>query len=321
MIKLVIQIPCYNEEKTLPLTVEEIPRQIPGVDCVEILVVDDGSTDNTVKAAEKAGVDHIVKHVHRKGLAHAFMTGLDASLRSGAHIIVNTDGDNQYRGEDIPKLIAPILDGKAEIVIGDRRTDGIEHFRASKKKLQKVGSMVVRLLSNTRVPDAVSGFRAYNRDAAMQVNILSSFSHTIETILQAGGKHLAVVSVPVGTNPKTRESRLFKHPIQFLEQSVATMLRTYTMYYPLRVFSLIGGLLILGGLVPSIRFLVFFLMGEGSGHVQSLILAAVLLVIGFQILVIGLLADMTSLNRKLIEEILLRIKKIELDTRNSDNRK
>jgi len=239
----------------------------------------------------------------------------------GADIIVNTDGDNQYRGEDIPKLIAPILKGEAEIVIGDRHTDGIEHFGASKKKLQKLGSMVVRLLSDTRVPDAVSGFRAYNREAALQVNVLSSFSHTIETILQAGRKHMAVVSVPVGTNPKTRESRLFKHPIQFLERSIATLLRTYTMYYPLRVFSLIGGLLILGGLVPSIRFLVFFLMGEGSGHVQSLILAAVLLVVGFQILVIGLLADTTSLNRKLIEEVLLRVKKMELDTRDSDNRK
>ena len=321
MIKLIIQIPCYNEDATLPVTVREIPRRIPGVDCVEILVVDDGSTDKTVEAAEKANVDHIVKHVHRKGLAHAFLTGLDACLRLGADIIVNTDGDNQYRGEDIPKLIAPILKGEAEIVIGDRHTDGIEHFGASKKKLQKLGSMVVRLLSDTRVPDAVSGFRAYNREAALQVNVLSSFSHTIETILQAGRKHIAVVSVPVGTNPKTRESRLFKHPIQFLERSIATLLRTYTMYYPLRVFSLIGGLLILGGLVPSIRFLVFFLMGEGSGHVQSLILAAVLLVVGFQILVIGLLADTTSLNRKLIEEVLLRVKKMELDTRDSDNRK
>ncbi len=321
MIKLIIQIPCYNEEKTLPITIGEIPRQITGIDCVEILVVDDGSTDETMAAAEKAGADHVVRHVHRKGLAQAFMTGLDASLRLGAHIIVNTDGDNQYRGDDILKLVAPILDGKAEIVIGDRRTDGIAHFRASKKKLQKVGSMVVRLLSNTRVSDAVSGFRAYTRDAAMQVNVLSSFSHTLETILQAGRKHMAVVSVPVRTNPKTRESRLFKHPIQFLEQSISTLLRTYTMYYPLRVFSLIGGLLILGGLIPSIRFLVFYCMGESSGHVQSLILAAILLVVGFQILVIGLLADTTSLNRKLIEEVLLRIKKIELEPRNPDNEK
>lgn len=321
MTKLIIQIPCYNEEKTLPTTLREIPRRITGVDCVEILVVDDGSTDQTVAAAEKAGADHIIKHVHRKGLAHAFMTGVDACLRLGAHIIVNTDGDNQYKGEDIPRLIKPILDGKAEIVIGDRRTDDIAHFPASKKKLQKLGSRVVRMLSDTQVPDAVSGFRAYTRESAMQVNVLSSFSHTIETILLAGRKNLAVVSVPIGTNPKTRESRLFKHPIQFLERSISTLLRTYTMYYPLRVFSLIGGLLILGGLVPSIRFLVFYCMGEGAGHVQSLILAAVLLVVGFQILVIGLLADANAFNRKLIEEALLRIKRMELEPQNSQKEK
>jgi hypothetical protein len=226
---------------------------------------------------------------------------------------VNTDGDNQYKGEDIPKLIEPILKGQADIVIGDRQTDKIPHFSATKKKLQRIGSAAVRLLSETNVPDVVSGFRAFSREAAMQMNIVSPFSYTIETVIQAGKKHLAVRSVPIGTNPKTRDSQLFKSLPNFLERSLTTMIRMYTMYQPLRVFFYIGCLFIVGGLVPSVRFLIYFVMGTGSGHIQSLILAAILFIVGFQVLMIGLVADVISFNRSLIEEVLLRVRRIELD--------
>ena len=318
--KLIVQIPCYNEEQTLPLTVKDIPRQIDRVDQVEILIIDDGSTDRTVQIAKEIGVDHIVKNTCNKGLARTFLSGLSASLRLGADIIVNTDGDNQYKGQDIPKLIAPILKGQADIVIGDRQIDKIPHFSALKKKLQKIGSWVVRRLSGIDVPDAVSGFRAFSKEAAMQMNIVSPYSYTIETVIQAGKKYLAVTSVPIGTNPKTRESRLFKSIPKFLERSLTTMIRMYTMYQPLRVFFYIGCLCILGGLIPSVRFLVYHFMGEG-GHIQSLILAAILFIVGFQVLVVGLVADVISFNRRLIEETLLRVKHIELDHLNSPHKK
>ena len=311
--KLIVQIPCYNEEETLPKTVRDIPRQIRGVDNVEILVIDDGSSDNTTDVAKDIGVDHIVKNTCNKGLARTFLIGLDASLRLGADIIVNTDGDGQYKGQDIPKLIDPILKGEADIVIGDRQTEKMPDFSVTKKKLQKYGSMVVRLLSGTDVPDAVSGFRAFSRDAAIQMNIVSPFSYTIETVIQAGKKQLAVTSVPIGTNPKTRESRLFKNIPHFIERSVTTMVRMYTMYQPLRVFFYIGCFCIFCGLIPSIRFLFYYFMGQGGGKVQSLILAAVLFLVGFQALMIGLVADVISFNRKLIEETLLRVKHIEMD--------
>ena len=311
--KLIIQIPCYNEEETLPQTVRDIPKQIEGIDEVEILVVDDGSTDKTVEVAKAAGVDHIVKNTCNKGLARTFLVGLDASLRLGADIIVNTDGDNQYKGQDIPKLIDPILKGEADIVIGDRQTDKIPHFSPTKKQLQKFGSFVVRILSKTDVPDAVSGFRAFSREAAMQMNIVSAFSYTIETVIQAGKKDLAVANVPVGTNPKTRESRLFQSIPKFLEHSLTTMIRTYAMYKPLRLFFYIGCLCIIGGLIPSIRFLFYYFTGQGGGHVQSLILAAILFIIGFQVFMIGLVADVISFNRKLIEETLLRVRRMEFD--------
>jgi len=311
--KLVVQIPCYNEEETLPLTVRDIPRQIDGVDQVEILVIDDGSTDNTISVAKEIGVDHIVKNIRNRGLARTFFTGLDASLRLGADIIVNTDGDNQYRGQDIPKLIAPILKGKADIVIGDRDTDKISHFSGSKKRLQKLGSLIVRVLSDTDVLDAVSGFRAFSREAAMQTNIVADFSYTIETIIQGSHKRMAIANVPVGTNPESRESRLFNSTSRFIARSIATMIRSYTMYRPLRVFLYIGLLFIVGGLIPSVRFLIYFFAGESSGHIQSLILAAILFIIGFNVLMIGLVADIISLNRRLIEETLLRVKRIEFD--------
>ncbi len=311
--KLIVQIPCYNEEKTLPLTLRDIPRSIDGIGKVEILIIDDGSTDRTIDTAKELGVDHIVKNTCNKGLARTFLAGLDASLRLGADIIVNTDGDNQYNGKDIPKLIAPIMKGEADIVVGDRQTDTINHFSPLKKKLQKFGSFLIRKLSDTDVIDAVSGFRAFSREAAMQMNIVSPFSYTIETVLQAGKKHLAISSVPIGTNPKTRESRLFRSIPIFLERSVSTIIRMYTMYQPLRVFFIISSFFILGGMVPSVRFLVYYFMGGGGGHIQSLVLAAILFITGFNVLMIGIVADVLSFNRRLIEETLLRVRRIELD--------
>ena len=313
MTKLIVQIPCYNEEKTLPQTVRDIPRQIDGIDEVKILIIDDGSTDRTVEVAEKTGVDYIIKNTRNKGLARTFYEGLIASLRLGADIIVNTDGDNQYKGQDIPKLIAPILKGESEIVIGDRETDKIPHFSPLKKRMQKIGSFVVRIVSGTEVQDPVSGFRAFSREAAMMMNILSPFSYTIETVIQAGKKYIAIDSVPIGTNPKTRESRLFKSLPKFIERSLSTMIRMYTMYQPLRVFFFVGSLCILAGLVPSIRFLIYYFMGQGAGHIQSLILAAVLFIAGFQVLMIAMVADVISFNRRLIEETLLRVRHIEFD--------
>jgi len=311
--KLIVQIPCYNEEQTLPLTVRDIPRQIDGVDQVEILVVDDGSTDKTISVAKEIGVDHIARNIRNRGLASTFFVGLNASLKLGADVIVNTDGDNQYRGQDIPKLIAPVLKGEADMVIGDRNTDKMLHFSGSKRKLQKLGSFMVRLLSDTDVLDAVSGFRAFSREAAMQTNIVTDFSYTIETIIQGSNKRMVIANVPIGTNPETRESRLFNNIPRFIARSMATMIRSFTMYRPLRVFLYIGLLFIVGGLIPSVRFLIYFLAGESSGHIQSLILAAILFITGFQVLMIGLVADIISLNRRLIEETLLRVKRIELD--------
>jgi len=310
--KIIVQIPCYNEAETLPQTVRDIPRNIEGAEVVEVLIIDDGSSDRTIEVARKIGVDHIVKNTCNKGLARTFLAGIDACLRLGADIIVNTDGDNQYCGEDIKKLVAPIIKGQADMVVGDRQTDHIPHFSPVKKKLQKLGSFVVRTLSETSVPDAVSGFRALSRDAALQMNIVSSFSYTIETVIQAGKKHLAVTSVPIRTNPKTRESRLFKSIPNFIRNQVATIVRMYTMYQPMRVFFYIGCLMILAGLIPSLRFLFYFITGKGSGHIQSLIFAAVMFIVGFQVFMIGLVADVISFNRRLIEETLVRVRRMEL---------
>jgi len=311
--KLIVQIPCLNEEETLPQTVADIPRNIPGVEKVEILIVDDGSTDRTVQVAREIGVDHIIRHRNRKGLARAFRTGIDSCLRRGADIIVNTDGDNQYIGADIPKLIAPILEGRADIVVGDRQTHTIPHFSIFKKFLQKAGSAVVRRLSNTDVPDAVSGFRAISREAALHLNIVSPFSYTIEMLIQAGRKYMSVTSVPIRTNPKTRDSRLFSSIPRFLERSLTTMVRMYSMYRPLKMFFAIGMLLSLAGAAPVIRFLYFYFTGDGGGHVQSLILGGVLLIIGFMTFMIGLVADLISFNRQLVEITLEKVRRIELE--------
>lgn len=310
--KLIIQIPCLNEESTLPITIRDIPRKINGVDKVELLIIDDGSTDRTVEVAKKLGIDHIVKLSKNKGLAEAFKAGIDASLKLGADIIVNTDADNQYKGSDIPKLISPILNGDYDMIVGDRKTDSIPHFSRIKKFFQKFGSSVVRKLSQTEVPDTTSGFRAYSRDAALRLNIVSEFTYTLETIIQAGHKKLAVGHVEIGTNGKLRESRLFKGITNYMRRSAKTIVRIYTMYRPMKVFVLSGFISVFIGLLIGLRFLYFYLSGTGNGHIQSLILAAVLLIVGFQLGIMGLIADLISNNRKLIEETLYRVKKIEL---------
>lgn len=314
--KLIVQIPCFNEEATLPETVRDIPRAIDGVDEVEILVIDDGSSDRTVEVAQEIGVDHILRLRQNKGLALAFRSGIDECLRLGADIIVNTDADNQYSGASIPLLIRPILHGEAEIVVGDRQSLHNPHFTLVKRLLQVFGSAVVRQLSGLRIPDAVSGFRAISKSAALRLNIVSSFSYTIEMLIQAGRKKIAVLSVPVDTNPKTRESRLFRSIPGFIWQSTITMVRMYAMYRPLKVFVSIGILLCLIGLTPMLRFFVFFLQGQGDGHIQSLIIGGVLLVVGFMTFLIGLLADLINFNRQLVEMTLERVRRLELEDRN-----
>lgn len=311
-IKLIIQIPCFNEEHTLPETIADLPDTIKGIDVIETLIIDDGSTDRTIEVAKELGVNHIIRNTNNRGLARSFRKGLDACLGLGADIIVNTDGDNQYAGWDIAKLVQPIIDGKAEIVIGDRQTHKIKHFSPFKKFLQKLGSRVVRQLSGTDVPDVVSGFRAISRDAALKLNILSPYSYTIEMVIQAGKKNMAIAHVPVAINPKTRDSRLFKSIPSFVGRQLSSMIRMYAMYEPLRVFFYIGLTLSIIGALPVIRFLYFYFTGDGAGHLQSLVLGGVLLIIGFITFMIGLIADLISFNRQLTEITLEKIRKIEL---------
>jgi glycosyltransferase involved in cell wall biosynthesis len=310
--KLIVQIPCLNEADTLPATVQDVPRAIPGIDAVEILVIDDGSRDGTAEVARRHGVEHVVRFPQRKGLAAAFAAGIDACLKLGADIIVNTDGDNQYAGSDIPKLIAPLVAGEADIVIGDREVQDLAHMSATRKRLQWLGSWVVRQVSDTKVPDTTSGFRAYTREAALRMTIVSDFTYTLESIIQAGKKRMAIAHVPIRSNPRTRSSRLFSSVWTYVKASVATIIRVYAMYEPLKVFGLIGLVVFGGGVAVSLRFVYFYLVGEGLGHVQSLILASVLLIVGFQIALIGLLADVISGNRKLIEDLLYRVRRMEL---------
>jgi glycosyltransferase involved in cell wall biosynthesis len=314
-VKLIVQIPCYNEEKTLAQTLQSIPREIEGVSEVETLIIDDGCSDRTVEVARACGVDHIVRHVGNKGLAMAFQTGLDACLRLGADVIVNTDGDNQYPQADIPRLIAPILSGEADMVIGDRQPSTIAHFSAKKRALQSVGSWVVRKGSGTSVPDAPSGFRAFSREAAMKLNVISRYTYTLETIIQAGKKNIAVAHVPIETNADMRESRLVRGLWDYVKKSAATIVRMYAMYEPLKIFFYLGTIITLFGLFGAGRFLYFFLFEPpATGHTQSLILTAVLLIVGFQVFLIGLLADLIGSNRTLIEDVLYRVKRIEMGT-------
>ena len=310
--KLIIQIPCLNEEHSLPKTLEDLPKQIEGIDSIETLIIDDGSTDKTVEVAKKLGVHHVLQFTNNKGLAKAFISGINQSLKLGADIIVNTDADNQYFGGDIVKLIQPILKKDSDIVVGDRQVETIRHFSPVKIFLQKFGSWVVRQLSGTEVPDATSGFRAYSRDAALQLNVVSDFTYTIETIISAGKKNLAIAHIPVKTNTKLRESRLFPSIRVYLQRSLVTMLKVYSMYRPLRLFTLAGGTTFLLGFAIGCRYLFFFFMGQTEGHIQSLILSAILLIVGFQIIMMGIAAELISVNRQLLEDIQVRIKKDEL---------
>lgn len=309
--KLIIQIPCFNEEETLKGTLADLPRKIEGIDTIEYLIIDDGSSDNTQAVARTCGVHHIIAHKHNKGLARAFASGLEACLRLGADIIVNTDGDNQYRGEDIAALVRPILDGKADLVVGDRQTHKVAYFSPFKKMLQKLGSSAVRRLSGTDIPDAVSGFRAFSRAAAMRITIVSSFSYTIETLIQAGMKSMTVKAVPVEVNDKTRESRLFKSMRSFIQAQLTTMIRMYAMFKPLRTFFFIGTIFTLIGLAPIVRFLYFYFSDGGAGHIQSLVLGGAFLIMGVLTLLIALLADLIGRNRQLTEEVLERVKRLE----------
>jgi len=309
--KLVVQIPCFNEQETLPSVLAEIPRSIPGVDTVEVLVIDDGSTDRTADVARECGADHVISSRRNRGLARSFRAGMDAAVRMGADIVVNTDGDGQYPGKEIPRLIQPILDGDADIVIGDRQTAGVAGFSWSKKLMQRIGSAAVARLSDLEIPDAVSGFRAFSRKSALDMNIVSTFSYTIETLIQAGRKHYAVKAVPIQVNTVTRPSRLFRSIPQFLAKSGATMLRIYAMYQPLRLYFYFGVTMMFIGSIPLIRFLFFYLAGSGEGKIQSLIAGAILIILGGLSLMFGLLADLINFNRQLSEMSLERIRRIE----------
>lgn len=303
MKKIIIQIPCYNEEDSLPITLRNLPRELPGISKVEWLIVDDGSTDDTVRVAREAGVDHIVRHPINLGLARAFATALEACLMFGADIIVNTDADNQYDSRDIPALIEPILAGRADIVIGERPIASTAHFSTLKKLLQKFGSYMVRVASNTAIPDAPSGFRAISRRAAMQMQVFSEHTYTLETIIQAGRKGLAIVSVPIHTNPDIRKSRLIRSIGSYVAQSALTILRIFMTYKPFTFFIIPGGILSAGGILIGLRYLYYYFTGSGAGHIQSLILTVILLNFGFILMVLGLLADLISVNRKLLEKI------------------
>lgn len=311
MTKLIVQIPCFNEEETLAATIADIPRKIEGVDRVEVLVVDDGSADRTAEVAREAGADYVIRNGVNKGLARAFQRGLDAALALGADVIVNTDGDNQYCGADVEKLVRPIVEGRADIVVGDRQTDAIAHFSPLKRRLQKLGSLAVGRLAGADIADAVSGFRAFSRQAALSVTVRSSFSYTTETLIQAGRKRLSIISVPIRTNKVERPSRLFRSIPQFLMRTGRSMLRAYAMYEPLKIFLVLGVILMTAGAAPIIRFLIHYFAGDGSGMVQSLIIGGALLLLGGVCAMFALIADLIAYNRLLLEETLERVRKLE----------
>ncbi len=318
--KLIIQIPCYNEAETLEIALNDLPKSIEGIDTIEYLIINDGSQDATVEVAKKWGVNHVVSFPKNKGLARGFMAGLDACLEAGADIIVNTDADNQYCGEDIEKLIRPILEGKAEFVIGERPIDDTEHFSPLKKKLQHFGSFVVRVASKTDIPDAPSGFRAISRDAAMHLNVINEYTYTLETIVQAGRNRMAITSVPIRTNPELRKSRLFKSMGAYIKRSMLTILRAFMMYKPLLCFTIVGAIPFLIGLGIGIRFLCLYFTVGGQGHVQSLILACTLMIMGFMTFVIGLQADVIASNRRILEDVQYHLRKLSYDRDKNDDK-
>lgn len=317
--KLVIQIPCFNEEQTLPQTMRDLPTSIAGIDVIQTLVIDDGSLDRTVEVARELGVHHIICMPRHVGLARAFQAGMDAALWAGADIIVNTDADNQYRGEDIVRLVEPILAGRADIVVGDRGVATLEYFTPTKRLLQRFGSWIVQLASGIAIPDATSGFRAFSREAALRTTVLSEYSYTLETLIQAGAHRMAIEYVAVRVNAKTRESRLIANVPDFVGKSILTILRVYTTYKPLRVFLALGSLFFTSGLALGLRFLYFLLFAgqAGAGHIQSLILAAVLIILGVQVALIGLIADLVGVNRRMLEDTLYRVRKMELEANRS----
>jgi glycosyltransferase involved in cell wall biosynthesis len=312
-VKLIIQIPCLNEEATLPATIADLPRSLPGIDRVELLVVDDGSTDRTVEVARECGVDHVVRLTNNKGLAAGFQAGLDACLKLGADVVVNTDADNQYRGSDVPKLVAPIVAGEADMVVGDRRVGEIDHFSGSKKGLQRLGSWVVRRLSGTEVTDATSGFRAYNREAALQLLVVDNFTYTLESLIQAGKMRVAVNEVEIGTNPKTRESRLFDSTGAYVRRNAPAILRIYARYEPLRAFATAGAVVLLLAFCAWLPFLIDWIFnGDSTGHIQSLILGAVLFIAAMQLFALGVIGDLLAGQRVMTQRVFERVRRVEL---------
>lgn len=311
--KLIIQIPCYNEEETLEIALNDLPKHIDGIDEIEYLIINDGSKDNTVEVARKWGINYVVNFKRNKGLAHGFMAGIDACLRNGADIIVNTDADNQYVADDIEKLVKPILEGKSDIVIGERPIAQTEHFSPLKKKLQHFGSWVVRKASNSDIPDAPSGFRAFSREAALRLNVTNEYTYTLETIVQAGRNKIAQTSVPIRTNGELRPSRLFNSMMGYVKKSMITILRAYLMYSPLKTFSIMAVIIFLFGFGIGVRYLIYMAMGDGAGHTQSLILGSTLIMMGFMTFVIGLLADIIAKNRKILEDVQYHVRKLDYD--------
>lgn len=313
--KLVIQIPCLNEEESLPITLSALPKHIDGIDEIKVLIVNDGSTDRTIEVAKKHGISDFVNFTHNKGLAKAFSAGLNKALEMSADIIVNTDADNQYNASDIEKLVRPIIDGNADIVIGSRPVNKISHFSIIKKMLQNVGSFVMRCVSSTSVKDAPSGFRAFSRNAAIQMNIFDNYTYTLETIIQAKAKGLVIENVEIDVNPELRRSRLFSNIFVYIRRSIFTMLRMFIVYRPFRFFITVGILFLLAGLIPGVRFVWYFLTGDGQGHIQSLILAAILLLTGVQVSLIAVLSELIAINRKLLEDIQSRVKSADLQNK------
>lgn len=311
--KLIIQIPCYNEAETLEIALNGLPKEIEGIDKIEYLIINDGSKDDTVQVAKNWGVHYVVNFKRNKGLAKGFMAGIDEALRQGADIIVNTDADDQYCGADIEKIVRPILDGKADIVIGERPIDETEHFSPLKKKLQHLGSWVVRVASGTDIPDAPSGFRAYSREAALQLNVVNEYTYTLEQIVQAGRNKIAIMSVPIRTNAELRPSRLFSSMFGYIKKSMLTIIRSYIMYKPLHFFMLFGCIPVVLGIGLGLRFLVRYFSGNGAGNVQSLILVSLLITIGVMMWVIGILADTIAANRKIMQDVQLRVRKMDYE--------